>query len=73
MRKRDREVSSPKRRDWPTLFLLGMFTFVYGLLKLMTGRTIYQNWFHNPVFAPFVALIGILAMVGALVLRHRKS
>ena len=73
MRKHEPEVASPKREDWLTLFFIGLFIFAYDLLHLLTGKVIYQNFWHNPVFAPFGLLIGVLAMVGALILRNRKS
>jgi uncharacterized membrane protein HdeD (DUF308 family) len=62
-----------KRKDWVFLAVLGLFLYIFGILKLLTGRLIYRNYWNAPVFTPYVILGGILAIVGAFVLRRKKE
>jgi len=53
------------------LVVVGLMTLCTGSIALLGGTLHYSNYWGAAVFAPFVVLIGLLALVGAFLLRKK--
>ena len=50
------------------LVVMGLMTLCTGSIALLGGELHYSNYWGAAVFAPFVVLIGLLALAGAFLL-----
>ena len=51
--------------------LFGLLITADGLLTLLSKLLHYPNPWGDPVFAPFALVIGVIAIVAAVVIRRR--
>jgi hypothetical protein len=53
--------------------IFGVLAIIGGLFTLASGRLHYQNYRGDNVFAPFVVLIGVLALIVFARKRNSRS
>ena len=56
------------------MLAVGLLVILYGVAKLyVEPGGMYDNYWGGLVYAPFVILVGVIAVVGALVQRRDTS
>ena len=53
------------------LVVVGLMTICTGSIALLGGKLHYSNDWGAAVFAPFAVFVGLLALVGAFLLRKK--
>ena len=53
------------------LVVTGLMTLCTGSIALLAGKLHYSNYWGAAVFAPFTVFGGLLALVGAFLLRKK--
>jgi len=52
-------------------FVAGALILCLGVGTLAAGRLQYGNWWGGAVFAPFAVIVGVMAMVIAIIVRRK--
>jgi hypothetical protein len=73
MSQREQQQRRYDHQHWLAMFLMFLLVAAYGGHQVAAGQLPDPDVFHDPVFSPYVVMIGILGMVVALVIGMREK